>query len=118
MTKTANPAPTRIQNAVMRRVRIIAALRPFISNLAGALYLLTLSLYMLGREVFVAQVWRNMPSLADAGAVARFVEGAVLNTEVSVQLILTLIIIGNVWLFSEFVSAHSRRLPIGAGLRI
>lgn len=104
MTKIANPAPTRLQKAVMRRVRVIRAVRPFISNLAGALYLLTLSLYLLGREVFVAQVWRNMEgALGDAGALARFLEGAFVSTSMNVQIITLLIGASAVWMGYEAV---------------
>lgn len=91
---------TNIQKNVMRRVRFVHAVRPFLSNAAGSVALLGLSLYMLGREVFVAQVFRNMPA-ADAGAVLRFAESAFLNTTFIVQALTVLAALAGIWLVHE-----------------
>ena len=95
MTSNSN-----IHTNVMRRVRFVHAVRPFISNAAGAVALLGLSLYMLGREVFVAQVFRNMPS-ADPAAVLRFMEAAFLNTTFVVQAVTVLAAVAGLWLARE-----------------
>lgn len=89
-----------IQQNVMRRVRFVHAVRPFVSNAAGAVVLLGLSLYMLGREVFVAQVFRNMPA-ADPTAVLRFAETAFLNTSFVVQTLTVLAALAGLWLVRE-----------------
>lgn len=93
---------TDIQRNVMRRVRIIHTLRPFTERLAGAFVLLGISLYLIGREVFVTQVFRNMPT-ADAGAVFRFLEVAFLNTTFLVQALTVLAALGGLWLARECV---------------
>ena len=85
----------------MRRVRIIRAVRPFVSNAAGAVALLVISLYFLGREVFVAQVFRNMPKAGDYAAVLRFFEAAFLNTSFVVQLLTVVAALGGLWLARE-----------------
>jgi hypothetical protein len=103
---------SRIQKNVMRRVRFVHAVRPFVSNAAGALVLLAVSLYSLGREVFVAQVFRNMPSAADYAAVFRFFETAFLNTTFFVQALTVLAALGGLWLVREcarLLTATTRR---------
>lgn len=84
----------------MRRVRFAYAVRPFLSNAAGAVALLGLSLYMLGREVFVAQVFRNLPS-TDPSIVFRFMESAFLNTSFAVQTLTVLALLAGLWLGRE-----------------
>jgi len=86
----------------MRRVYFVHAVRPFVSNTAGAIVLLGLSLYLLGREVFVAQVFRNMPT-ADSAAILHFAEAAFLNTTFLVQVLTVLAAIAGLWLARECV---------------
>jgi hypothetical protein len=100
-----------ISRNVMRRVRFAHAVRPFVSNAAGAFVLLGVSLYMLGREVFVAQVFRNMPS--DFAAVLRFVEAAFLNTTFVVQALTVLAAIAGLWLTREFFRLLRPSFPSG-----
>lgn len=98
-----------IRTNVMRRVRFVHAVRPFMSNAAGAVALLGISLYMLGREVFVAQVFRNMPS-ADPAAVLRFAEAAFLNTTFFVQALTVLAGLAGLWLTRECVRLVSAEM--------
>lgn len=70
--------------------------------MAGAVVLFGLSLYLLGREVFVAQVFRNMPS-ADVIAIIRFMEAAFMNTTFMVQTLTVLAAIAGLWLVRECV---------------
>jgi hypothetical protein len=91
-----------ISRNVMRRVRFVHAVRPFVSNAAGACVLLAFSLYLIGREVWVAQVFRNMPR-TDYSATLRFVEVAFLNTTIIVQALTVLTALAGVYLAREFV---------------
>ncbi|HEY4489322.1 MAG TPA: hypothetical protein VJA87_02460 [Candidatus Paceibacterota bacterium] len=84
----------------MRRVYFVHAVRPFVSNTAGAIVLLGFSMYLLGREVFVAQVLRNMPA-ADPAAILRFAEAAFLNTTFVVQALTIFAAISGLWLVRE-----------------
>ena len=86
----------------MRRVYFVHAVRPFVSNTAGAFVLLSLSLYLLGREVFVAQVFRNMPA-ADSAAILRFAEAAFLNTTFVVQVLTIVAAVAGLWLARECI---------------
>ncbi len=45
----------------MRRVRLVRALRPIVSGAAAACLLLTIALWGIGREVWVAKVFANGP---------------------------------------------------------
>lgn len=87
----------------MRRVHFVHVVRPFLSNAAGAVALMGVSLYFLGREVFVAQIFRNMPSASDYAALLRFVEVAFLNTTFAVQLLTVLALLAGLWLARECV---------------
>jgi hypothetical protein len=89
-----------ISRNVMSRVRFVHAVRPFLSNAAGSVVLLGLSLYMLGREVFVAQIFRNMQA-TDPATVLRFMEEAFLNTTFVVQALTVLAALAGLWLVRE-----------------
>ncbi len=54
-----NPSP--IERTVMRRVRIIRTLRPLVSMETIASLILILTLWGIGREVWVARVFQNAP---------------------------------------------------------
>lgn len=87
-----------IKRNVMRRVGVIRAVRPFLSGTAAGVLVLLVSFYEIGRLVFVAQVFRNMPAIQDVPALVQFFISAFLNTDVLVQLFLVLIIIGVAWI--------------------
>jgi hypothetical protein len=74
-----------IQKNVMRRVRTIHTLRPFVSGVALASVLAVLALWGIGREVWVARVFENMPSIAHVTAVAEFFALAFVHTRFVVQ---------------------------------
>ncbi|HWH07194.1 MAG TPA: hypothetical protein VNU47_01560 [Candidatus Paceibacterota bacterium] len=87
----------------MRRVHTIHAVRPFVSGAALAFVALGISLYTLGRLVFVAQVFRNMPALGDIGSLTRFFLDAFLTTEVVVQLITVAIVFSALWMVADLL---------------
>jgi hypothetical protein len=106
MTNNSN-----IQMNVMRRVRFVHAVRPLVSNAAGAVVLLGISLYILGREVFVAQIFRNLPS-TNPSVVFHFVESAFFNTTFVVQALTVLALVAGLWLARECA-----RLVLATGTR-
>jgi len=73
-----------IERVVMRRVHRIHRLRPFISNGALAALVALLALYGIGREVWVARVFQNMPH-NDPVAISRFYLAAFDHTRLVVQ---------------------------------
>lgn len=101
---------TNIERNVMRRVRIIRMLRPFVSNGALASLALVAALWGIGREVWVARVFENMPQAGDALAALRFFLAAFVSTDVLVQA-LALVVLGSlVFLAHETARLISRAL--------
>lgn len=76
---------TNTKHIVMSRVRAIHRMRPFVSTSALCAVLALVSVYAVSREVWVEMVFRNMPNLADIGAVMNFFTYAFLHTGLAVQ---------------------------------
>ncbi len=74
-----------IERAVMRRVYIIRALRPVVSTGALSALIFIAALWGIGREVWVAHVFQNMPHSGDLASLARFYLAAFDHTRLIVQ---------------------------------
>ncbi len=61
MNNTMANEPSGIERVVMRRVRTISVLRPFVSGGMLAAVVLAAALWAIGREVWVAKVLSNGP---------------------------------------------------------
>lgn len=96
-----NKIESNTHRIVMNRVRTIHRVRPLLSSTAGASVLFALSLYAIGREVWVARVLENMPNVVDVLAVARFFLAAFITTHATVQLSILLTVGAFVWLVRE-----------------
>ena len=92
-----------IHKNVMRRVRTIHTVRPFTSMTALSAFLLLGALWGIGRQVWVAQVFQNMPSLADVGAVTRFAVAAFIHTEFLVQALTVVVLMAVAWIVRDGV---------------
>jgi hypothetical protein len=79
-----------ISNTVMRRVRIIHAVRPLLSSTALGSLLFLLALYGIGREVWVSHVLQNFAMVAKTGSVLTFLTTAFVNTRFVVQVLVVL----------------------------
>jgi hypothetical protein len=90
------PNPT-ISHIVMRRVRVIHAVRTLSIPVSSGLALL-LALWGIGREVWVAKVFENMPAVADMPAVLSFFASAFLHTDFAVQVFSILAAASVAWL--------------------
>lgn len=101
---------SRIKQVVLRRARFIRLVRPFISGTALASVVTLVSVYALGREVWVARVLENMPSPADGVAVLRFFEAAFLNTSFAVQVLSLLLLSAMVWVCRDAARFVQREL--------
>lgn len=73
------------KDIVMNRVRRIFLMQPFVSTGALCAVLVLVSLYAISREVWVAMVFANMPSVSNIGALTSFLISAFLNTSFLVQ---------------------------------
>lgn len=98
-----------IHTNVMRRVRTIHAVRPLASGTAFAALLALGSLYAIGREVWVAQVFANMPNPAHLAQVFVFFEAAFFNTTAVVQILCVAVLFAFAWIVRDF--ARSVQLP-------
>lgn len=78
-------APSEIERVVMRRVRMIRFLRLLFSAQTLVALALAVVLWGIGREVWVAKVFENMPHSGDPFAVGRFYLSAFEKTRVVVQ---------------------------------
>ncbi|MEK7602598.1 MAG: hypothetical protein AAB472_03900 [Patescibacteria group bacterium] len=77
---------THLSSVVMRRVHTIHAIRPVFSMTSVAALVLILSLWALGREVWISQVLTNFSGVATSPAhVLAFLESAFVNTRFIVQ---------------------------------
>ena len=94
---------TTIHTNVMRRVRTIHALRSASTGAGASVLLLVLSLYLIGREVWVARIWHNMPSIVDVGSFTTFFTYAFTHTRFSVQVLTLLVIFAVLWLAREYI---------------
>lgn len=94
---------SRIKQVVLRRARTIRLVRPFLSGAFLGSVVAVVSLYAIGREVWVARVLENMPSPANIVSFARFFEAAFLNTSFVVQALSVLLIAGMVWVARDAV---------------
>jgi hypothetical protein len=101
-----------ISNTVMRRVRIIHAVRPLLSGTALGSFLFLLAVWGIGREVWVSHIIANMPSVQDISALSRFIIAAFLNTRFIVQVLTLVAGAALVYTLADFLRAlaPSRRL--------
>ena len=86
----------------MRRVRTIYLVRA-IAPTALSCGLFLAALWGIGREVWVAKVFENMPSVWNVPEVLGFASGAFLHTEFAVQVLLIVAFGALVWLARALV---------------
>ncbi len=86
MTKNYNPESS-TETVVMRRIQRIHLIRTFFTPLVLSSFILVLSAWGIGREVWVSHVFQNMPSPAHVDAVVRFFQMAFINTRFAVQVL-------------------------------
>lgn len=92
---------SKIHTNVMRRVHTIHALRPLTTTTALSTLALILAVWGIGRQVWVAQVFSNMPS--DGVAALRFMLAAFTRTEFVVQALIVLALAAALWLVVDAV---------------
>jgi hypothetical protein len=89
-----------IEKVVMRRVRRIALLRMIISGAVFAITLALLALYGIGREVWVAEVFRNGPQSFTGHAL--YLLYAFEHTRFVVQALVLICLLSLCYLIREF----------------
>src|SRR3989344_3114772 len=102
---------SKIEQQVMAGVGVIYAVRQMASATALKLYICVLSLYGIGRLVWVSNVFENWTNVGLQGT-AQFMTSAVLNTHLPVQLALAVLMFAGVSLFLDFarrIAGSNRR---------
>lgn len=97
-----------ISYTVMRRVARIHLMRRAASAL-GAVSVFLVALWGVGREVWVAKVFENMPSIADVPAVALFFLRAFEGTDLAVQVLVIVALAALVWFARALARAIAPR---------
>lgn len=101
--------PSPISHTVLRRVRRIHVMRTVTPPIAAA-GVFAGALWGIGREVWVARVLENMPSLSEGTAAFAFLMRAFAQTEFLVQLCTLLAMAAALWL--AYAGARSLATPI------
>ena len=100
---------SRMSHVVLRRVRTIYALRMIGAPLLAA-SVLAIALIGIGREVWVAKVFQNMPALADVSGTLAFFTDAFLHTDIAVQSLSIIALGALVWLTRDLAISIRRSL--------
>ena len=98
-----NDTHTDIERVVMRRVHLIRILRVIISGGVFALLLSVLMLWGIGREVWVARVFENMPHTDSLSSLFSFWAAAFTHTRLIVQVLILATIASFVYFVREVV---------------
>lgn len=104
---------TNIEKNVMRRVRTIRALRFVLSGATVSCLLFVVALWGIGKEVWVARVFQNMPQPSDFFAVSKFYLFAFQNTHLLVQT-LSLLALGSLL----YLARETARLVVTLSMRL
>ncbi len=91
------------EQKIMKRVMRMYYLKKVINPLMFKVYALTAATVGIFSLVSVTNVFKNMPSLLEAGNVLHFASHAITNTELSVQLVLGIAILVGVLLIRDTI---------------
>lgn len=100
-----------ILHTVMRRVRTIHLVRTLMPGVLAAGFFVA-ALWGIGREVWVAKVLENMPSVWNLPKVLGFAASAFLHTEFLVQVFLIVAVAAIVWAARSFARALHSAQPL------
>jgi hypothetical protein len=101
---------SRVRAIVMRRVHTIHFLQSPVTTVVFAGILFILTAWGIGREVWVAHVLHNMPSLTDWDAVLRFYLAAFMDTRFIVQALSIVALGAFVWLVVNIIRLASQSI--------
>ncbi len=93
---------SKIEQQVMAGVGAIYTARQLVSATALKLYVCVLSLYGIGRLVWVSRVWENLSHVGLQNAF-NFALSAVTHTHLPVQIALAAFVVAGVWFVADLV---------------
>lgn len=91
----------------MRQVQSTYYLKKAFNPLMFKVYALAVAFVGISSLVSVVNVFKNMPSFLEAGNLYNFMSSAVINTELSVQLVLGVVVIVGVLLVRDTIKNFS-----------
>ena len=103
MNNDMNDTQSNIERLVMRRVHLIRILKLVISTVVLAALTSVAALWGIGREVWVARVFQNMPHGDNLSALVAFWFAAFLHTRLIVQALIVLTLISLLFLARETI---------------
>jgi hypothetical protein len=103
-SESSRALSSRTSRVVMARVHTIHAVKTFMTTNVLAALVFAVSLWGIGREVWVSRVFQNMPSLQNIPAVVQFYLAAFHDTRTIVQVLALLTAAAFVWLLSGIIS--------------
>ncbi len=83
---------TTLEQKIMKQVVRVHYLKKVFNPLMFKAYILVAALLGMASLVSVANVFKNMPSFLEVGSLYNFTSSAIVNTELSVQLVLGAVI--------------------------
>jgi hypothetical protein len=106
-----SPMESRTERVVMARARRVRAWRAILSAETLAFAVALLALWGIGKEVWVARVFQNAPSIAHFSAAAHFWLAAFANTRAVVQVLMLAALAAVLYLAREIAKAIASSLP-------
>ncbi len=105
-----------VASVVMTRVHTIRILRTILNTTTLSIALFVVSLWGIGREVWVARVLKDEPALSPSNTIAfaHFYLSAFLETRFIVQALVLLTIAAFVWLVYNALTTLLQALPVSA----
>jgi hypothetical protein len=94
-----NPQTNSIHSIVMRRVHTVYLLKTYFTTSVLSVVAFIVALWGVGREVWVAHVFHNMPSVTNVSAVSSFYFSAFQDTRLVVQILVLLAFVAVVSIF-------------------
>ena len=104
----------KLEQKIMRQVRRTYYLKKVFNPLMFKAYALIVAFVGISSLVSVTNVFKNMPSLLEVGSLYRFTSSAILNTELSVQLVLGIVVIVGALFIRDTIKnfSYSRQLAV------
>jgi hypothetical protein len=96
-----------LEQKIMKQVTRTYYLKKVFNPLMFKIYALGIAFVGISSLVSVSNVFKNMPSLLDFGSVFRFVNSAIVNTELTVQLVLGVAVVIGVLLIRDTIKNFS-----------
>ncbi len=83
----------KLEQKIMGQVKRVYYLKKVFNPLIFKVYVLALATTLISSLVSISNVFNNMPSLLEFNSIYRFTNSAILNTELSVQLVLGVVVV-------------------------